>query len=116
MNAHNEYITKYGNYIHILNIDVNHELCETEKNTILNTIYDKIHDKRIVKDVHCMNIPIKWLRCNETDLFDYYTDGGYIFGNKVLREHTRLVFNDIQQIINKDNFNIILTRPVSKTI
>jgi hypothetical protein len=43
------YIDKYGNFSHILNIEINNSLSQDEKNTILHDIYDCINEKILVK-------------------------------------------------------------------
>jgi hypothetical protein len=71
----NNYISQYGNVSHILNININNELCDNnEKNIILSTIYDIINDKKIVKSISNTNIHVKWRVSDKNDLlFGYIT-------------------------------------------
>lgn len=117
MFSYNTYITKYGNFTHILNIFINEDLCETEKNTIISSIYDTLNDKQIVKIILETPVPLKWRVSNETDLLHYVTNGYYsLLGDKAIQEHTTLVLNDIRQIIGKDKFSFIITKPLTKSI
>ena len=41
-----KYINKYGNFSHILNIEINESISEEEKNTILYDILNLINEKK----------------------------------------------------------------------
>jgi hypothetical protein len=110
------YISKYGNFTHILNICIDDELCENEKNTIIYAIYDAINNKQIFKNLLDNNIPITWRISNKTDLLCYYTNCGGILGDKLVQEHTKMLLNDIRQILNKDNFSLMVSKPLTKPI
>ena len=116
MNTYTNYIKKYGNFSHILNINIDEGLCEVEKDTIIFNIYDILNDKIIEKNILNTHIPIKWRVSNEKDLLHYYTDCCGIFSDKAVLEHTNLVLNDIRKIINKEKFNIMITKPLTKII
>lgn len=116
MNTQKIYIEKYGNFSHILKIDITKGLCEDEKNKILSVIYGIINDKIIEKKIFTSSISIKWIVSNETHLSHYYTDVCGILGDRAVYEHTKLILNDIKKIVNKDKFNITLTKPLTKSI
>jgi hypothetical protein len=114
MNSYNTYISKYGNISHILNIFVNEDLCENDKNTIMSTICDMLNDKEIY--IFNIHILLKWRVSNEKDLLHYYTDGCGMLGDKAVQEHTKMVLNDITEIIGKDKFSFTITKPLTKRI
>jgi len=117
MNSFNDYIKKYGNFSYILNVFINEELSETEKNTIILTIYNMLNDKDINKNLSGTPISIKWRVSNEKDLLHYYTDGiGGILSDNAINEHTKKVMNDICKIVDKNKFSYILTKPLTKKI
>jgi len=53
---------------------------------------------------------------DENNLLHYYTDVNGILADRGIYEHTKLLFNDINKIKNSDKFNIILSKPLIKTI
>jgi len=46
-----KYIGKYGNFSHILNIEIDKSVSEDEKHIILYDIYDLINEKDIKKNI-----------------------------------------------------------------
>lgn len=72
---YNRYIDKYGNFSHILNIEIDKSVSEDEKNIILYDIYDLINEKDITKKISRMNIIINWRVYDDSDLLHYYTGG-----------------------------------------
>ena len=116
-NTYKNYITKHENFSYILTIIINEELCENEKNIIISTIYNFINDKIIVKNISGNNIPITWRISNEKDLLHYYTNNFcFILSDNLVQDHTKLLLNDITKIIDKDKFNFMITKPISKSI
>jgi hypothetical protein len=118
INTYKNYIAQYGNFSYILNIYVNDELSDTEKNTIISTIYNKINEKLIVKNITGNDIPNKWRVSNEKDLLHYYSNGhGGILGDRTILEHTKMIFDDIRQIIDadKDKFTFMITKTLTKS-
>jgi len=110
------YITKYGNFSHILTIEIDKCLNEDEKNTILSDIYELINEKKITKNISNIDIQLKWRVYDENDLLHYYTDSNGIFSDKGIYEHTKLLLNDIKNLRNSDKSNIILSKPLTKSI
>ena len=120
-NAYKTYIAKYGKFSHILNVVLHESLSENEKTTVLSTIYDMLNDKEVSvnhTDYYSVtNIRIKWRVANETDLLHYYTDGGGgLFADCAILQHTQKVLEDLRKAINKDMFDIIVTKPLTSTI
>lgn len=115
-NIYKKYIDKHGNFSHILNIKIDENLSEDEKNIILNDIFNLINEKHITKHISNIDISIKWRVCDNTDLLHYYTDGDGILSDRGIYEHTKLLLNDINKIKNSDKFNILLSKPLTKTI
>ena len=114
MNAlYKQYIEMYGNFTHILNIEIDKCLNEDEKKQILLDINDLISEKEIIKNISKMNICVKW---RTIDLYHYFTDGNGILGDKAIYEHTKLLLNDIKNIRNSNKINIILSKPLTKSI
>ena len=110
------YIDKYGNFSHILNFEIDEKLSENDKKIILSNIYDLINEKDIEKNISETYIRVKWRVYDEKDLLHYYTDGYSILSDKGFYEHTKLLLNDIKKIKNSDKINIILTKPITKSI
>jgi hypothetical protein len=106
----------YKNYSHILNIFIDEELCETEKNVIISTIFDTIHNKRIVKNISGTDIPIKWEIYNEKDLLHYYTDVGGMLGDYAVHQHTKILLEDIRTIANRERISFTVTKPLTQQI
>ena len=117
MNPYNDYIIKYGNFSYILNININNELCESEIITITSTIHDILNEKQIIKNIYGTDFPVIWRVSNENDLLHYYTNGcGFIMSDNAIHLHTKMVLNDIRQLINKDKFSFMVTKPLTKKI
>jgi hypothetical protein len=108
-----QYIEIYGNFSHILNIEIDKCLSEEEKKQILLDIRDLINEKDIIKNISNTNIGVKW---RTIDFYHYFTDGNRILADKAIYEHTKLLLNDIKKIKNSDKFNIILNKPLTKSI
>jgi hypothetical protein len=115
MNAlYKNYIDQFGNFSHILKIELGDIISEEEKINILNEIFNLINEKDIVKNILDTNIIIRWRVYDETDLIHYYTDGNGILGDKAIHEHTKLLLSDIKKINKK--IKITLIKPLTKTI
>jgi hypothetical protein len=112
-----KYFNKYGNFSHILNIEIDESLNENEKNIILYDIFNLINEKHIKKYIlNNIDVSIKWRVYDNTDLLHYYTDGAGIFADRAINEHTKLLLNDINKIKNSDKFKIYLSKPLTKSI
>jgi hypothetical protein len=111
-----DYYNKYGNFLYVLNIELEKGIGNDEKSIILSTIYDLLNEKDIEKDILNTNVCIKWRVYDNTDLYHYYTDAYEIFGDKAVYEHTKLLFNEIKQYINYDKLKIYITKPLTKSI
>ena len=110
------YIDKYGNFSHILNIKLDNSLNEDEKKIILYSIYDLINEKEIIKNISNTDIGVKWRTYDKNDLYHYYTDGNGILSDKGIYQHTKLLLNDIKKIKNSDKFYITVFKPLTKSI
>ena len=110
------YIDKYGNFSHILNIEIDNSVSEDEKHIILYDIYDLINEKNITKKISSMNIIINWRVYDNSDLLHYYTGGDGILGDVAIYEHTKLLLNDINKVTNGDKFKIYLSKPLTTSI
>ena len=113
---YNRYIDKYGNFSHILNIEIDKSVSEDEKNIILYDIYDLINEKDITKKISRMNIIINWRVYDNSDLLHYYTGGDGILGDVAIYEHTKLLLNDINKVTNSDKVKIYISKPLTKPI
>ena len=113
---HKKYIAKYGNFSHMLNIEIDKSVSEDEKNIILYDIYDLINEKDITKKISSMNIIINWRVYDNSDLLHYYTGGDGILGDVAIYEHTKLLLNDINKVTNGDKFKIYLSKPLTTSI
>lgn len=111
-----KYIDKYGNFSHILNIEIDNSVSEDEKHIILYDIYDLINEKDITKKIARMNIIINWRVYDDSDLLHYYTGGDGILGDVAIYEHTKLLLNDINKVTTGDKFKIYLSKPLTKPI
>ena len=111
-----KYSSKYGNFSHILNIEIDKSLSEDEKHTILYDIHDLINEKEIEKNISNMNIIIKWRAYDNSNLLHYYTGGDGILGDVAIYEHTKLLLTDINKLKNIDKFKIYLNKPLTKSI
>jgi hypothetical protein len=108
-----QYIEMYGDFSHILNIKIDNRLSQDEKKQIVLDIHDLISEKDIIKNISNMNISVKW---RTIDFYHYFTDGNGILSDKGIYEHTKLLLNDIKNIRNSDKINIILSKPLTKSI
>ena len=115
-NIYKNYVDKYGNFSHILTIKFKNSLSQDEKDTILHSIYDFINEKNISKNISNTDISLEWRVYDETDLLHYYTDGNGILSDKGVYEHTKLLLNDIKKLKNGDNIDIVLSKPLTKSI
>lgn len=111
-----KYIDKFGNFSHILNIEIDNSVSEDEKHIILYDIYDLINEKNITKKISSMNIIINWRVYDNSDLLHYYTGGDGILGDVAIYEHTKLLLNDINKVTNGDKFKIYLSKPLTTSI
>lgn len=111
-----KYIDKYGNFSHILNIEIDKSVSEDEKNIILYDIYDLINEKDITKKISRMNIIINWRVYDNSDLLHYYTGGDGILGDVAIYEHTKLLLNDINKVTTGDKLTIHLSKPLTTSI
>ena len=111
--VYKQYIEMYGNFTHILNIEIDKGLTKDEITQILLDIHDLISEKEIIKNISNTNIGVKW---RTIDFYHYFTDGNGILSDKGIYEHTKLLLNDIKQIRNSDKFNIIVSKPLTKSI
>ena len=113
---YNRYIDKYGNFSHILNIEIDKSVSEDEKNIILYDIYDLINEKDIKKNILNMNIIIRWMVYDKSNLLHYYTDCDGILGDVAIFEHTKLLLNDINKVTTGDKVKIYISKPLTKPI
>lgn len=111
-----KYISKYGNFSHILNIEIDNSVSEDEKNIILYDIYDLINEKDITKKISNMNIIMKWRAYDNSNLLHYYTGGDGILGDVAIFEHTKLLLNDINKVTTGDKLKIYLSKPLTTSI
>ena len=113
-NSYNNYHTNYENVSHILNIFINDDLYYMERETIRSTIYEFINDKQINQKILGQNISIKWkVSNNNKSLLKFYTNVNGLLGDASVLKHTNLLLTDIRQIINKDKFSILVTKPIT---
>lgn len=122
-NSHQNYIRKYGNFSHVLNITIHDSINDPrEKQYILSSIYKILNEKVIEKNIFDINtniytnVRIKWRVYDDNYVLQYFTDVGGIFGDKAVQEHTKLVLQEIHKHVNKDMFSIHITKPVTKYI
>lgn len=115
-NMYKKYTDKYGNFSHILNIEVDNSVSEDEKHIILYDIYDLINEKDITKKIARMNIIINWRVYDDSDLLHYYTGGDGILGDVAIYEHTKLLLNDINKVTTGDKIKIYLSKPLTTSI
>jgi hypothetical protein len=108
-----KYIEMYGNFSHIINIEIDKCLSEDETKQILLDIHDLISEKEIIKNISNTNIVVKW---RTIDFYHYFTGGDGLLSDKGIYEHTKLLLNDIKNIRNSDKINIILSKPLTKSI
>ena len=105
-----QYIEMYGNFTHILNIEIDKGLTKDEITQILLDIHDLISEKEIIKNISNTNIGVKW---RTIDFYHYFTDGNGILSNKGIYEHTKLLANDLKK---KFSVNIVVSKPLTKDI
>lgn len=106
------------NIPYILNLFLDEHLTESEKNNIMKTIYDSIHEKEIEKNLYgCTKFVMKWNVFNETNLLQYYGyDRSKLLSNEGLHEHTKMILNDVREIVGKNKFSFIITKPLTKKV
>ena len=68
---YDKFIGKYGNFSHILNIELDKSLSEDEKHIILYDIYGLINEQNIEKNISNMNIIIKWRVYDNSNLLTF---------------------------------------------
>lgn len=111
-----KYVDKYGNFSHILNIEIDKSITEEEKNIILYEIYDLINEKDINKKIANMNIIINCRVYDNSNLLHYYTDSDGILGDEAIFEHTKLLLNDLNKLKNSNKLKIHLNKPLTQSI
>lgn len=104
------------NYTHILNIDIDNNLCNHNKNEIALLIYNIIHNKVINKNILNTDIPIKWIIVNESNLFTYYTDVKGMLGDKAIYLHTEMLLDDIRHEMNIHYIYFNVTKPLMQQL
>ena len=109
----NSHIINHCEFSHILNIFIDDELCENERNTIILTIYNMLNKKKIIKNISDNDFAIIWSVSTEKDLLHYYTNSrDFIIDDDVVYYHTKMVVNDIRQHISKDKVSFMVTKPI----
>jgi hypothetical protein len=108
-----QYIEMYGDFSHILKIQMDKGLSEDEKHQILLDIHDLISEKEIIKNISNTNIGVTW---RTIDFYHYFTDGNGILSDEGIYKHTKLLLHDIKKIENSDKFNFIINKPLTKSI
>ncbi len=111
--VYKQYIEMYGDFSHILTIKMDKDLSDDEKKQILLDIHDLISEKEIIKNISNMNIGVTW---RTIDFYHYFTDGNGILSDEGIYKHTKLLLNDIKKIRNSDKFNIVVSKPLTKSI
>lgn len=102
---------------YILNIFIDEQLNESEQTMIVSTIYERINEKEIEKNIAGSIISIKWSVANEINLLQYYTkDSSELLSDQGIHEHTKQVLNDIREIIGKHKISFIITKPLTKQV
>jgi hypothetical protein len=102
---------------HILHIFVNNKLCDIEKNIIISSIYDKLNEKQIIKNILGIDFLLIWKVSEDNDLLHYYTNGnGLIMSDKSVYLHIKLVLSEIKETIGKDKFSFTITRPITEKV
>jgi len=109
-------IDNYGNFSHILTIEIDKSVSQDEKQVILYDIYNLINEKDINKKISNMNIIIRWRVYDKDNLLRYYTGGDGMLGDVAIYAHTKLLLTDINKIKNSDKFKIHLSKPLTKSI
>jgi len=109
-------IDNYGNFSHILTIEIDKSVSQDEKQVILYDIYNLINEKDINKKISNMNIIIRWRVYDNDNLLRYYTGGDGMLGDVAIYAHTKLLLTDINKIKNSDKFKIHLSKPLTKSI
>lgn len=110
------YLRKYGNFSHVLNITIENSLSEHQKRDTMNKIYYLLNEKEIEKNIFNTNVRIKWRVYNKNNLLRYFTDVAGILGDRAVKEHTKLVLQDIHKEVNKDMFSVDITKPLTNQI
>jgi hypothetical protein len=110
-----------GNYSHILLIRIQDEL----DNDMKNQIIEKINNVSILYDLNGgLNVSISNARITWNKLvtgipneLKFYTDVNGMFGDVAVKEHTKLLLNDILNFINeKYHKNIKLSFQITKPL
>jgi len=109
-------IDNYGNFSHILTIEIDKSVSQDEKQVILYDIYNLINEKDINKKISNMNIIIRWRVYDNDNLLRYYTGGDGMLGDVAIYAHTKLLLTEINKIKNSDKFKIHLSKPLTKSI
>ena len=80
----------------------------------MTTIYDTLNEKKIVKTIYDTDFPVIWRVSNKNDLLHYYTNGcGFIMSDNAIYLHTEMILNDIRNMISKNKFNFMITKPIT---
>lgn len=108
-----QYSEVYGNFTHILNIEIDKGLSKEEEEQLISDIYYLINDREIKKNISNTNIGVTW---RTIDFYHYYTNGNGILSDKGIYEHTKLLLDDIHQVRNSDKMNITLSKPLTRSI
>jgi hypothetical protein len=109
---------KIENIDYILNVLIRETVPDNDKDQILSTIYDAIHDKIIVKNPRHTPIQIRWYVTSNKSLTHYYCINEGMFSDIALYEHTRMLLDDIHQRIgreiSRDKYDLIVTKPLTR--
>ena len=106
----------YDHFLYILSLFINENLNQSEKNTIISTIYDKINGELIKKRVFGANVEIKWRIEDKNDLLHYYTNIYGTISDEGIFEHTKQVLSDVREIVGENKFSFIITKPITKNV
>jgi hypothetical protein len=114
MESYNDYIKKYGSFTHILTIFLNNKLSETEKSTVISSIYSMLNRKPIQKNILGSDFRLTWSVANENNLLHYYSNG--YLSDFAIKIHTELVLNDIEEKIGSNKFSYLITKLLTTPI
>lgn len=104
------------NYTHILQIEIDDNVCNNDKNKLISFIYDNIHNKVISKNIMDTNIPIKWTVTNESKT-TYYTDVKGMLGDRAVYLHTEMLSSNIKNKYPEPvDFVFTVTKPLMQQI
>jgi len=104
---------------YILNLFINELLSEEETKRIIYTINDMIEEKEIEKRLTLFgtNITMRWSLINHSNLLQYYAiDSSGLLSDEGVYEHTKQVLNDVRQIVGKNKFSFIITKPLTRKL